>query len=118
MTEQQTAESRSHEALAGRVMVVTGASSGIGAATARLAAQHGARLVLAARRIDRLEALAADLGEAVTVQTDMRDPAQIRRMIDRAVSAYGTVDVLVNNAGQGLHVPVEQIRLEDFAAVT
>jgi NAD(P)-dependent dehydrogenase (short-subunit alcohol dehydrogenase family) len=48
----------------------------------------------------------------------MRDPAQIRRMIDRAVSAYGTVDVLVNNAGQGLHVPVEQIRLEDLAAVT
>jgi NADP-dependent 3-hydroxy acid dehydrogenase YdfG len=118
MTEQQTAESRSHEALAGRVMVVTGASAGIGEATARLAAQHGARLVLAARRIDRLEALAADLGEAVPVQTDMRDPEQIRRMIDRAVSAYGTVDVLVNNAGQGLHVPVEQIRLEDFTAVT
>ena len=50
----------------------------------------------------RLETLAADLGEAVTVQTDMRDPAQIRRMIERAVSAYGTVDVLVNNASQGL----------------
>ncbi|HYY18500.1 MAG TPA: SDR family oxidoreductase [Streptosporangiaceae bacterium] len=118
MTEQQTAGSRIREALAGRVMVVTGASSGIGAATARLAAQHGARLVLAARRTDRLETLAGDLGEAVTVQTDMRDPAQIRRMIDRAVSAYGTVDVLVNNAGQGLHVPVEQIRLADFTAVT
>jgi NAD(P)-dependent dehydrogenase (short-subunit alcohol dehydrogenase family) len=48
----------------------------------------------------------------------MRDPAQIRRMVDRAVSAYGGMDVLVNNAGQGLHVPVEQIRLDDFAAVT
>jgi NADP-dependent 3-hydroxy acid dehydrogenase YdfG len=99
-------------------MVVTGASSGIGEATARLAARHGARLVLAARRIDRLKALAADLGEAVAVQADMRDPEQIQRMIERAVSAYGTVDVLVNNAGQGLHVPVEQIRLADLVAVT
>jgi NAD(P)-dependent dehydrogenase (short-subunit alcohol dehydrogenase family) len=47
----------------------------------------------------------------------MRDPAQIRRMIERAVSAYGTVDVLVNNAGQGLHVPIEEIRIEDLAAI-
>jgi short-subunit dehydrogenase len=117
-TEQQTAGSPNRDALAGRVVVVTGASSGIGEATARLAAKHGARLVLAARRTGRLEALAADLGEAVTIQTDMRDPAQIQRMVDRAVSAYGTVDVLVNNAGQGLHVPVEQIRLEDLTAIT
>jgi NADP-dependent 3-hydroxy acid dehydrogenase YdfG len=116
--EQQTAGTSNRDALAGRVVVVTGASSGIGEATARLAAKHGARLVLAARRIDRLETLAADLGEAVTVQTDMRDPAQIQRMIERAVSAYGTVDVLVNNAGQGLHVPIEQIQLADLAAIT
>ena len=81
------ADSPDRDALAGRVVVVTGASSGIGEATARLAAKHGARLVLAARRADRLETLAADLSEAVTVQTDMRDPAQIRRMIERAVSA-------------------------------
>jgi short-subunit dehydrogenase len=118
VTEQQPAEPPNRDALAGRVVVVTGASAGIGEATARLAAKHGARLVLAARRTDRLEALAAGLGEAVTVQTDMRDPVQIQRMADRAVSAYGTVDVLVNNAGQGLHVPVEQIRLEDLTAVT
>jgi NADP-dependent 3-hydroxy acid dehydrogenase YdfG len=118
VTEQQRAGSGNREALAGRVVVVTGASSGIGEATARLAARQGARLVLAARRIDRLKALAADLGEAVPVETDMREPAQIQRMIDQAVSAYGGVDVLVNNAGQGLHVPVEQIRLEDFVAIT
>jgi NADP-dependent 3-hydroxy acid dehydrogenase YdfG len=118
MTEQRIAGSPNHDSLAGRVVIVTGASAGIGEATARLASKRGARLVLAARRADRLEALAADLGEAIAVQTDMRDPAQIRRMVDRAVSAYGGVDVLVNNAGQGLHVPIEQIRLEDFAAVT
>lgn len=104
--------------LVDRVVIVTGASSGIGAATARLAAQRGARLVLAARRRDPLEALAADLPDAVAVKTDMRDPVQVRHMVDQAVAAYGRVDVLVNNAGQGLHVPVEKIQLDDLVAVT
>jgi NADP-dependent 3-hydroxy acid dehydrogenase YdfG len=97
--------------------VVTGASSGIGAATSRLAAARGARVVLAARRQDRIEALARELPDALAVPTDVTDPAQVHAMVDAAVERYGRVDVLVNNAGQGLHVPVERIDLDDLRAV-
>lgn len=103
--------------ISGKVMIVTGASSGIGEATARLAAKAGARLVLAARRRDRLDALAEEVGGALAVTTDMRDPEQVAGLVEAAVAHFGGVDVLINNAGQGLHVPVEQIRLEDFAAI-
>ena len=100
-----------------RVVIVTGASSGIGAAFARLAAGEGARLVLAARRTERLEALAAELPGALPVTTDLRDPGQVRRLVAAAVDAFGRVDVLVNNAGQGMHVPVEEARLDDLQAI-
>jgi NAD(P)-dependent dehydrogenase (short-subunit alcohol dehydrogenase family) len=104
--------------LDGAVVIVTGASSGIGAATARLASARGAKVVLAARRLDRIAELAGQLPDAFPVQTDLRDPDQIRRLVDSALVRFGRVDVLVNNAGQGLHVPLEQIRLEDLRAVT
>lgn len=102
----------------GKVMIVTGASAGIGAATARAAAEAGARLVVAARDRRSLETLAADLPEAVAVPTDMRNPNEIRRLVDTTIDRFGTVDILVNNAGQGLHVPVEHIRIEDLIAIT
>jgi NADP-dependent 3-hydroxy acid dehydrogenase YdfG len=103
--------------IADRVVLVTGASSGIGAATARLAAGQGARVVLAARRVPRLEALAAELPDALVVPADVRDPVQVRDMVAAAVRHYGGVDVLVNNAGQGLHVPLEQVELDDLRAI-
>ena len=100
-----------------RVVVVTGASSGIGEAFAKLAAGQGARRVLAARRKDRLDALAAELPGSLALKVDMRDPEQVRELVRHAAEHFGRIDVLVNNAGQGLHVPVEHVSLEDLEAV-
>src|ERR1035437_5815654 len=104
--------------LDGAVVIVTGASSGIGAATARLAAGRGAKVVLAARGWGPIKDLAADLPDALAVEKDLRGPAQIFRLVDATLDQFGRVDVLVNNAGQGLHVPLEEVRLEDLRAIT
>ncbi len=104
--------------LDGSVVIVTGASSGIGAATARLAAARGARVVLAARREDRILDIAAELPDALAIRTDLLDPVQVGRLVDAVLDRFGRVDVLVNNAGQGLHLPLEQIRLDDLRAIT
>ncbi len=101
-----------------KVVIITGASSGIGEATARRCAQAGAHLVLAARRTDRIEALATELRDATAVPTDLRRPDEVRALVTAAVATFGGVDVLVNNAGQGLHVPVAEIDPADFVAVT
>jgi short-subunit dehydrogenase len=96
--------------LAGEVAVVTGASSGIGAATARELAQRGASVVLAARRADLLEgqaeAVRAAGGEALAVPTDVADRAQLARLVERATATFGRVDILVNNAGAGWSRPL------------
>jgi NADP-dependent 3-hydroxy acid dehydrogenase YdfG len=93
--------------LGGRVGVVTGASSGIGEAVARVLAGAGMRLVLAARRIDRLETLAASLGgEPLVCRTDMRVEADVLALFAAARERFGGVDVLVNNAGLGRSAPV------------
>jgi len=87
--------------IAGKVVVITGASSGLGEAAARLLAQQGAKLVLGARRLDRLRTLASELelGEQAVVQTDVTDRAQVKRLVDRAVELHGRIDVMLNNAG-------------------
>jgi len=99
------------------VMLVTGASAGIGAATARAAAAGGARVVLVARREERIQALAEELPDARAVACDVTDPDQLARAVRTATDVYGRIDVLVNNAGQGLHVPLEAVDLADFRAV-
>lgn len=103
--------------LSGRVMVVTGASSGIGAATARLAHQRGARVVMAARRAERLAQLERELPGSLAVVTDVTQARDVLCLRDRALEAFGTIDILINNAGQGLHVPLDQVDHGDFRAV-
>jgi 3-oxoacyl-[acyl-carrier protein] reductase len=89
--------------LAGEVALVTGASSGLGSRFAQVLAANGAKVVLVARRIDRLETLRAKIqesgGTAIAVEADVLDRAAMRRAFDGAQSAFGTVTVLVNNAG-------------------
>jgi NAD(P)-dependent dehydrogenase (short-subunit alcohol dehydrogenase family) len=85
--------------LDGKVSIVTGASSGLGARFARVLDGAGARVVVAARRAERLEALAGELRDALPVACDVTDPAARAALVDAAVEHFGRVDVLVNNAG-------------------
>ena len=101
--------------LTGKTAVVTGASSGIGEATARLLAQHKCNVVLAARREDRLNGLAAELGEgALAVPTDVTDPAACEALVSLAVGDFGSVDILVANAGVGLYGSIAEGEPEDW----
>ncbi len=101
--------------LAGKAAIVTGASSGIGAATARLLAKEGCNVVLAARREDRLNALAAELGEgALAAPTDVTDPAACAALVARTVERFGALDILVNNAGLGLYGSIADGDPEDW----
>ncbi|MCE1178154.1 MAG: SDR family oxidoreductase [Micrococcales bacterium] len=104
-----------------KVVIVTGASSGLGVAFAQGFAEAGADVVLAARRVDRL-ADTARLVEATgrrahLVQTDIADPEQAQRMVDEAMATFGKVDVLVNNAGIGTAVPATHEKPEQFRHV-
>jgi len=89
--------------LTGTAALVTGASSGIGAATARQLADHGAAVALVARRLDRLEALAAEIdkagGAALVVDADITDRTQAEAAVQQTVARFGGLDTLVNNAG-------------------
>ncbi|MFL5731778.1 MAG: SDR family oxidoreductase [Chloroflexia bacterium] len=103
--------------LEGKVAVITGASGGIGLATARLFGERGARVALAARSGDKLRALEGEIAGSLAIPTDMRDESAVRRMIERAHEHFGHIDVLVNNAGQGMHVPVEKADLGKYRSV-
>jgi NADP-dependent 3-hydroxy acid dehydrogenase YdfG len=107
--------------LAGRVAVVTGASSGIGAATAKALAAAGARVVVGARRAERLASVVREIeaagGAALAVVTDLRDPAQVTRLVDSAVERFGQLDILVNNAAVGVLGLVENQTVQDWRAI-
>ncbi len=99
-----------------KVVVITGASSGLGEATARLLKQQGAKVVLGARRIDRLEALAGelDLPNGAVMRTDVADRAQVQALVDQAVALYGRIDVILNNAGLMPQSLFERLKVEDW----
>jgi NAD(P)-dependent dehydrogenase (short-subunit alcohol dehydrogenase family) len=103
--------------LDGRVAIVTGASSGLGARFARVLDAAGARVVLAARRIDRLETLAAELTDALPVACDLADPDAPGELVERALERYGAVDVLVNNAGVDERWPALVEPIDTFRSV-
>ena len=102
----------------GKVVVITGASSGIGEATARLLAGHGARLVVGARRVERLEALVKDLrasgGVAEYQAVDVTQPKQVTALVDLARRTYGRVDVMVNNAGIMPLSRLDQFKVDEW----
>jgi NAD(P)-dependent dehydrogenase (short-subunit alcohol dehydrogenase family) len=103
--------------LDGRVALVTGASSGLGDRFARVLSAAGAEVVLTARRADRLEALAADLGGATALAGDLAEADVRAALVDRVQQEHGRLDVLVNNAATNDDAPLEQQTLEELQAV-
>ncbi len=98
----------------GAVIIVTGASSGIGLAVGRLLSARGATVILAARSEEKLRQLEREIPRSWAVPTDMRRESDVRRLIDATKEKFGRIDVLINNAAQGMRAPVESINLADY----
>src|SRR6267142_2398025 len=101
-----------------KIVVITGASSGLGEATARRLSAAGAKIVLGARRTKHLDALAGELtgngGSAIAITTDVTDREQVKALVDAAVRTYGRVDVMINNAGLMPQSPLERLKIEEW----
>ncbi len=102
----------------GKVVVITGASSGLGEAAARLLCAQGASVVLGARRAGRLKSLAGELtaggGQALAVTTDVTRYDQVKRLVDTAVQKFGRIDVMINNAGLMPQSPLECLKIDEW----
>jgi NADP-dependent 3-hydroxy acid dehydrogenase YdfG len=102
----------------GKVVVITGASSGLGEATARLLSTQGASVALGARRVDRLRSLAEELtrsgGKALAVATDVTDRGQVKALVEATVQEFGRIDVIINNAGLMPQSPLERLKVEEW----
>ena len=104
------------ENIANKVAVITGASSGLGAETARHLVEAGAKVALGARRLDRLEALARELGSdnATVFKVDVSEREQVQAFVDHAVATFGRIDVMINNAGLMPLAPLEMLRFDEW----
>lgn len=107
--------------LGGKVAVVTGASSGLGADAARAYALHGARVALLARRVEKLERVAAEIaeagGEVLTVRCDVTDELQVKEAVSEVTCRFGQIDILLNNAGYAVQGAVHELSQEDWDKV-
>ena len=101
----------------GKVIIVTGASGGIGLATARLLGARGAKVVLAARNEEALRTAAAGISGSLVVRADLRNAEDIRALVERTVARFDRIDCLVNNAGQDFNAPVDAIGPDDFRSI-
>ncbi|MDE0492173.1 SDR family oxidoreductase [Psychrobacter sp. A3] len=101
-----------------KVIVITGASSGLGEATARLLAKKGAKVVIGARRTEKLEAIVQDIraegGQAEFIGVDVTKPNEVQALIEKALSAFGQIDVLVNNAGLMSIAPLSELKVDEW----
>src|SRR5260370_17355711 len=101
-----------------KVVVITGGSSGIGESTAKLLAEHGAKVVLGARRSNRIDAVVQEIsatgGKAIGFVTDVTRRAEVEALIQKAVDGFGRVDVLLNNAGIMPIAPIEALKVDEW----
>ena len=100
-----------------KVIIVTGASAGIGLATAKLLGNHGGKIALAARSKDKLEAISKELKDSFVIPTDMSDTESIDTMITEVKKHYGRIDILINNAGQGMYGAIENVNIADYKKI-
>jgi NAD(P)-dependent dehydrogenase (short-subunit alcohol dehydrogenase family) len=99
------------------VIIITGASRGLGEATARLFAGQGAKVALTARSVDKLNHLATELPGSFAIPVDLRDSSSIAQMVASVHAHYGRIDLLINNAGQGMHGFLEQVEVTQYRSL-
>src|SRR3989338_10593595 len=100
-----------------KIVIVTGASQGIGLEASRLLAKHGAKVVLAARSIDKLKKIEKELPGSFAVAADLRNIKDIQNLMGAALKKFGRIDILINNAGQGMWSAIEQIDLGQYRSL-
>jgi NADP-dependent 3-hydroxy acid dehydrogenase YdfG len=100
-----------------KVIIITGASQGIGLATAKHLSRLGAKVVIAARSTDIIKSLEKELPDSLAIVTDMHNQENITAMIKKTIEKYDHIDILINNAGQGMYGPVEKIDIEQYKKI-
>jgi short-subunit dehydrogenase len=100
-----------------KIVIVTGASKGIGFATAKLLADKGATVILVARSKELLMKISKEMPRSLVLTTDMSKPVKVKKMIKDVVKKFGRIDVLINNAGQGIYGAVENVDIKDYESI-